>query len=340
MKQRFKAGFTFIVILLLTVPVLPDEVTKVGSTASPFLKIGVGARPVGLGGAYVSLADDASALYWNVGGIAQVTRPEVIFNHSRWLEEISFDYLGLAMPLGSAGVLGISFTSLSMGEFEQTTELDPEGNGVLFSAGSFAVGLSYARQLTNKFMIGFTGKYIQENIWNSSAKGFALDVGTLFTTPFDGIRLGMSISNFGTKMQMNGGDLLLQVDPYPGISGSNDAINALFQTGKFDLPLLFRVGLSWDALKSETNRLTLAVDALHPNDNSESVNIGGEYTFNNFVSIRGGYQSLFQRNSEEGFTVGAGLNTGVSSFRFVLDYAYQDFGLLDNVQLFTVRLSF
>lgn len=340
MQQRIPWYFSILVLCCLTVAGIAREVTKVGTTAAPFLTIGVGARAVGMGGAYVSVANDATAMFWNVSGIAQLGRPEIIFNHSEWLEQINFDYVGIASPVGSLGVVGVGFTSLSMGEFEQTTELQPEGTGVRFSAGSFAVSLSYARKLTDKFMIGFTGKYVREHIWNSSAAGIGLDVGTLFETPFNGLRLGMSISNFGTKMKMSGDDLLTQIDPDPNLSGNNDKINALYQTDRFDLPLLFRVGLSMDLIKSPSNRLTIAADALHPNDNAESVNVGGEYMFQNLIALRAGYRSLFLPDSEEGFTVGAGLNTKFSGLGFILDYAYQDFGVLNNIQKFTVRLSF
>jgi hypothetical protein len=256
------------------------------------------------------------------------------------LADINFDYAGIAAPLPGVGTIGLSFTSLSMGEFEQTTEVNPEGTGVRFSAGSFAVSLSYARKLTDKFMIGFTGKYVREHIWNSAATGMALDIGTLFTTPFKGIRLGMSINNFGTKMQMSGDDLLTQIDPEPLLSGNNDKINALLQTDNFDLPLVFRVGMSMDVLNTVDNRFTLSVDALHPNDNNESVNVGGEYMFKDLIALRAGYRSLFLRDSEEGLTLGAGLSAKLSGLGFYLDYAYQDFGVLDNIQKFSIRLSF
>lgn len=316
------------------------DVTKVGTTAAPFLTISVGARPLAMGGAFVSVANDASAMFWNVSGIAQLSQPEIIFNHSNWLADINFDYAGLVFPLSGAGTVGVSVTSLSMGDFEQTTEFDPDGNGVKFTAGSIAFGLSYAQRLTDRFMIGFTGKFVREHIFNSSATGVALDVGTLFTTPFNGLRLGLSIANFGTKMQLNGDDLLIQVDPDPSISGNNQTINALLQTDRFDMPLIFRFGASMEVVRSETQQITLAVDALHPNDNSESVNVGVEYRFQNLISLRGGYRSLFQTDSEEGITVGAGINYDVSSIGLSLDYAYEDFGRLNNVQKFTVQLSF
>jgi hypothetical protein len=300
----------------------------------------VGARAIGMGGAFAAVANDASALFWNVGGLAQIDKFSVIFNHSEWLADINFDYAGFVAPASNIGTIGFSITSLNMPDFDQTTEDNPYGTGIKFSAGSIAFGLSYARKLTDKFMIGFTGKYIREHIWNTDASGFAMDVGTLFTTPFRGLRVGLSITNFGTKMQMTGDDLLVQVDIDPTIVGNNNQINSVLQTGIFDLPLLFRFGLSMDVLQTENNRFTLATDALHPNDNAESVNVGGEYQFRDLIALRAGYRSLFLPDSEEGFTLGGGINYGVAGFGFRLDYAYEDFGRLNNIQKFTLLLLF
>lgn len=340
MKHLFRYILTCLVVIALFTRVNARDVTKVGTTAAPFLTISVGARAIGMGGAFAAVANDASTMFWNVSGIAQLHQPSIIFNHSEWLADINFDYAGVVAPLSNLGTIGLSITSLNMSDFEQTTELQPYGTGVKFSAGSIAFGLSFARKLTDKFMIGFTGKYIREYIWNSESTGIALDVGTLFTTPFNGLRIGLSITNFGTKMQMTGDDLLVQVDIDPTISGNNDRINAILETNKFDLPLLFRFGLSMDVLQTENNRIILAADALHPNDNAESVNLGGEYQFKNLISLRAGYRSLFLPDSEEGFTVGGGINYGLSGFGFKLDYAYEDFGRLDNIQKFTVQLLF
>ncbi|GAB4328128.1 MAG: hypothetical protein Kow0037_02230 [Calditrichia bacterium] len=340
MNSRYFGIIALLIIGLVVSPMQAEEVSKVGTTAAPFLTISVGARATSMGGAFVSVANDASALFWNVGGIAQLDRPEMLFSHSEWLQEINFDYLAVVAPVSGLGTIGISMTALTMEEFEQTTELSPEGTGVKFSAGSYAAAVSFARSLTPKFHIGFTAKYIRENIWNSSASGVALDVGTLFTTPFKGLRLGMSISNFGTKMRMQGDDLLLQVDPDPTISGNNETINAYYQTEEFDLPLIFRVGLSMEVINTADNQLTLAVDAIHPNDNSESVNVGGEYRFKNLVSLRAGYRALFQQHSEEGLTLGGGLYKNFGGMGLYIDYAYEDFGILDYIQKFSLRLTF
>ncbi len=316
-------------------------VTKVGTTAATFLTIPVGPRALGMGGAFVSVADDATAMFWNVAGIGKLKKNEAVLIHSNWLCDTYFEYAGVLIPVSGLGTFGVNFTFMNLGEMEQTTEQDPDGNDIKFSCGSFAAGLAFARQLTDRFSIGFNVKYIQEDIMNCRASGIALDVGTIFRTQFKDARLGMSISNFGTKMQMSGNDLLVQHDIDPGLAGNNPYVNAYLSTGNFDLPLLFRVGLSIDLINTPKNLLTLSCDALHPNDNTESLNIGAEYVFNKIFSARAGYKALYKADSEEGFTFGVGLAVGLQrSLRIKVDYAYELFGRLNNVQKLGVGLEF
>jgi len=331
-------------VLTLSTIAHAQTVTKVGTTAAPFLSIGVGARAIGMGGSFVSVANDASAMYWNPAGITRLKGYEATFTHSEWIADISFDYAGAVLSLGRVGSVGVNGTFLTMSDFERTTERDPEGTGEFFNAGSYALGVSYARDLTDRFSIGFNAKYINEHILNSSAKGFAIDVGTLYTTRFKDLTVGMSITNFGTKMRMSGRDLLIQHDLDPTRKGNNENINADLKTDRFDLPLLFRVGVSMDVLKAfevENNSLLVSVDAVHPNDNVESVNVGGEYVWNRTVAVRAGYRALGSRDSEQGFTVGGGLHARVAgSATLKVDYAYEDFGRFDNIQKFSLAIGF
>ena len=317
------------------------DVTKVGTTSAQFLKIEAGARAVAMGGAFVAVNDDATALYWNPSGISRLPGTEVILIHTKWLADISYNFVGLILPIGSFGTLGASITSLSMDEKEVRTVAYPDGTGEKYSAGDIAAGLSYAKNLTNNFSIGFSLKYIQQNIWHMSSSSVALDIGTMFTTNFNGMKIGMSISNFGGKMRLEGKDVNVYYDPDAIKYGNNDKIPAQLQTDDFALPLIFRVGLAMDVLKGDRNRLTLAIDAVHPNDNTENLNLGAEYVFNNMFFLRAGYKSLFTQDTEEGFTVGAGLEYGMfGNTMLLIDFAYQDFGFLNDVQRFSLGLKF
>jgi len=330
--------FIFIAILILSLPLISQS--KVGTTAAPFLGIAVGPRAIGLGGAFTAFAGDVSALYWNPAGVSRLGRNEIMLSHTKWIFGTSFDWVGIAVGIDRNNYVGVSITRLDFGEEEVTTIDYPEGTGERWDASDIAVGISYARNLTDRFSVGGTVKFIQQKLWNERATGFALDVGVLFITEFKGLKLGASISNFGTEMQLDGKDLFVIYDPDPGASGNNPAISAKLKTDNWPLPLLFRVGASIDVFKTETNYLTLAVDALHPNDNTESLNIGFEYSFRNLIFLRAGYKSLFQKDSQERFTVGVGINYKVGGIGFSFDYSYQDFGILKNIQSFAIALQF
>jgi hypothetical protein len=224
----------------------------------------------------------------------------------------------------------------------------PEGTGQTFTATDFAVTLSYAVKLTENFAIGISPKFIYQSIWNMNASSVAVDLGVQYRTPFDGMILAMSISNFGTKMRLDGNTTLVLFDA----NGNNDKIPAYLETKHWALPLIFRVGVAYDPVKSENHKLTLALDALHPSDNYESVNIGAEYTFMNLISLRGGYKSLFQgggendydfdlSSAEETFALGFGIKKQiVGNVTLYFDYAYQDFGRLSDIQKFSFGMSF
>lgn len=336
-----KKIMVLILALFMTSCLFSQEVTKVGTTAAGFLNIDVGARAIGMGGAYVAVSDDIMSMYWNVAGISRIDGAEATFTYNKWLADISYNYAGFAMNLGNIGALGVNAQFMTMDQMERTTIMEPDGTGELFSAGSYAFGLAYARNLTDRFSIGFNFKYIREEIYHSDASGIAFDIGTLFDTQYNGLKIGMSITNYGTKMQMSGRDMLIQTDIDPSISGNNHNINANLSTDQFDLPLMFRVGVSMDVLKGMGNsNLILALDALHPNDDVESVNFGAEYLYGGMFALRGGYKTMFARDSEQGLCFGAGFMWGAGGLDLMIDYAYQDFGVLNEIQMFSVALGF
>jgi hypothetical protein len=204
------------------------------------------------------------------------------------------------------------------------------------------VGVSYGRNLTDRFSIGGTVKYVSERIFNCTATGIALDIGTIYNTPLNGLRLGFCVSNFGSKMQMTGEDLNVRVDPDPSIKGNNGNIVGQYKTDKFDLPLIMRLGLSYDAWRSENSRVTVAVDGINPNDNAQSLNVGAEAALlGEMVIISGGYNELFLEDREKGMTVGASFNpTIISGLGLNVGYAFQSFQHLPDVNRFTLTVSF
>lgn len=318
-----------------------QDVKKVGTSAAIFLRIPVGVRGAAMGSAFVSVADDATAMFWNPGGIARLEKKTLFVDHAPWLPGLTFNYFGVVLPLGEAGALGFNVTSLGSDEMDITTVEQPEGTGETFSSRSVALGMAYARNLTDRFSIGANVKFIHESILNSSAIGLAFDIGTLYDTPFPGIRLGVSISNFGTNMRIDGDDLNVRVDLDPSQEGDNQSIVGRLRTDNHEAPLIMRVGLSWDAIATTGNRLTFAVDGLNPNDDAQSVNLGGEYAlFGETLVLRGGFNDLFLNDREKGLTMGVGVNFEASGIGFSGGYAFQNFEHLDGVNRFSLELRF
>ncbi|RPH74546.1 PorV/PorQ family protein [bacterium] len=317
------------------------EVSKKGTTAAPFLSISQGARATAMGSAFVGVSNDVNAIYWNPAGLAKLEGIHVSFDHTDWFADIKYNFVAASYNIGEFGSIGFSFISSDIGDMRVTTIDKPEGTGEIFSASDVAFSVAYAINLTDNFSIGFNPKFISQSIWKMSATAFAMDIGVQYKTPFDGIILAMSISNFGTKMNLSGNSNLVLHDLDLGRSGNNDKIPAYLETEEWALPLNFRVGLGYNINVSEMHKFTIAVDAMHPNDNYESINLGGEYNFNNFIFLRGGYKSLFLTDSEESFALGFGVQQELlGNIALKVDYAYQDFGRLTNIQKFTVGITF
>jgi hypothetical protein len=316
-------------------------VSKRGTTAAPFLTIPQGAAALGMGGAFVAVADDPSAMYWNPAGVADLAGIQLFFDHSYWVADLKYDFVGATVNAGGFGTLGLNVIASNSGDMKVTTVDQQEGTGELFSTTDVAVGITYAVKLTDNFSIGLNPKVVYQKIWKMSAAAFAIDVGMKYVTPFEGVVLGMSMSNFGSKMQMAGNNALVVFDPDPENSGNNGRIPAYLETEEWDLPLNFRVGLSYDLPLAGFGRFRVAADACHPSDNYESVNVGGELSYDETLFLRGGYKTLFLKDSEERFTLGVGFRKYiVGNFRLSLDYAYQDFARLKNVQKLTLGVMF
>jgi len=318
-----------------------QSTSKAGTTVAQFLKIGIGPRAIAMGSAFTATANDLTAIYWNPAGISSNYSTDAIFNHTNWIADSDLDFAGASTNIAGIGTVGAFVTIMKSidGMMVRTVE-SPEGTGERFDAGSMAIGLSFARELTDNFSIGFNAKYIRDYIWHESATGFALDAGVLYKIDIlNEFRLGASISNFGTKMKLDGRDII-EVKQV-GESGQGNIINSIIQMEEWDLPLLFRVGVAADLIKNESFKLTTAVDAVHPNDHTEYLNIGGELSWMDLLFFRAGMNSLFEEKTEKGFTGGVGVNYRLmESVRVVFDYAYQSFGRLKNAHYFSVGVKF
>lgn len=325
--------------VVLTIHLAAGGITKVGTTSATFLKIGLSSRIESMGGAYAGLGDDIATLQLNPAGIARC-QSQAMFTYVDWLATTRFNYFGLLMNLNRWGAIGMGISTFSSGDMAVRTISQPGGTGEQFSTSSFAISLSYGRNLTDRFSLGGTAKYIHDRIWHMTAGTVAFDIGTLFTTPFWGVQLGAYMANFGPTMKLSGRDTKFGYDPDLENSGNVELVNAEYELDSHPLPLQFRIGVGKKLDMGAYSQLIVAIDAVHPNDNTEYVNTGLEYGFKKMVFARTGYKNMLEKDGEQGLTFGLGLNYRFGQSWMVVDYAYSEFNRLDYAQRISLGIKF
>jgi hypothetical protein len=321
-----------------------QESSKAGTTAAQFLKIGAGARAMALGGAVSAVVSDPSSLYWNPAGVVDAPQITFLASHTQLFADVKHNFFGCIVPVTENSNLGVSATVLSMGRMEITTELRPQGIGEYFDASDIAIGASYGVRMADFFAFGASAKYISQTIYNESASAVAFDFGTRLYTGFEGIVVGMSYSNFGTTMKLEGRDLRKTYDPNPN-NATNVGVTSFLGTESWELPVNFRVGVGWKAMgvggayvESDQHALTLEVDANHPNDGPENAIVGMEYIWNELVAVRGAYRF---NDDIRTWSYGFGLNwQAAKQFGLGVDFAASAYERLGVVQTLSLVVRF
>jgi hypothetical protein len=304
----------FLVILFIPTTCLGAAIfEKVGTVGGQFLKLAVGARAAGMGGAYVSVADDATAVFWNPAGIARITGNVLSINHMVMPADIAFDQAAYVFSVGFLpGALALHARALTMDDMPRTTVFHPFGDGTYFDAGDMAFGLSYGRSLTDKFSVGATFNIVRSGLDEYTSQSNTIDFGTIYDTGFRSIRIGMAISNAGSEMK--------------------------FIERGVKMPILFRVGMSMSLYQAGPHALLSAAEFSHPPDNAERMNWGAEYAFQDFFFARTGYNFNYD---SDGFAFGAGFKFPVSMNSVArLDYAYTDWQALGGLHRVSMELGF
>jgi hypothetical protein len=309
---------------------------NIGTAGAKFLRIPVGARAAAMGGAVVGWIDDASATFWNPAGIVGVKSAELMVAHTPWWATTKLNSAAFVSSFQDIGSFGVSVTILTMDNMEVTTEQQPEGTGQMFDAGDLMIGFSYARRLTEDFTVGITAKYVNQRIWNETANGWAIDIGTQYRVGFRDLTLAMSMLNFGPDMSYDGRDLEVKYDVNMN-NPENRLTPARLAPEEYPLPLSFEIGLSMTAFSLDGVSLLLAADVIHPNDNVERVHVGGDLAILDNFHLRGGYRFNYDL---EGATFGAGVALPLGGTRLTFDYAYALYDLLPNVSRFSLNIAF
>ena len=315
---------TLIAVLLMLVVAVPN-VFAVSEAAVLFLLISPHSRAGGMGEAFVALADDVSASYWNPAGLAFQQGKQFTSMYSRWLPQFNLSDLyylfgAYRQSVEGLGTVAANLTFINLGEQTRTDEVGT--NLGAFSSNEFALTLSYGTLLSDSFGLGLNIKYIRSNLSDvpvgaqndkGKANAFAVGVGLLKKNFFlHNLSLGMSVSNIGSKVTFVDAD---QADP---------------------LPTNFRFGFAFRAVDQEFNRLTFVADVnkLLVNRNSDGTsdsvlkafttawgnndyifNVGAEYWYAQLIALRAGY-NYDDAGSVKYATFGAGLRYANYQFDF------------------------
>ena len=289
------------------------EFEKVGTIGGQFLKIGIGARATGMGAAFVAVADDPSAAYWNPAGVARLTDRVLAFDTVNWYADIQMLHAAYIFNIPFApGTFVVQARSVAMEHQPVRSVFRPDGDGTSYDVGDLSLGITYARLLTDKFSTGLTFHYLQSTLATWTANGFAFDFGTLYDTGYRSLKIGMSIQSIGSEMT--------------------------FIEDPVKLPTIFRVGMAMDLINRGGNRLLASGEFQHPPDNAERGNVGMEYGLGGYAFVRGGW---YFRYDMERYGIGGGVRipTG-AGVRLDADYSYTENRDLPSVHHVSVSAAF
>ena len=343
--MKIKHLTIIILAFLLTLPVYAvndegitgssgGEFVKVGAAGAQFLKIGVGARAMGMAGAYAATADDLTSIYWNPAGVADVDGFAVNVAYTNWFAGFNQMYAAFNLPLGNFNIAAhlMRFGSRNI---EITTFDEPNGTGTYYNVSDIVGGLTFSGYLTDRFSFGITAKFISLGFSDVSSSGVAFDIGTMYETGVQGIKIGFAIMNLGTEQTYSGQSL-------NSTKKLNDAffqapIDVSYLAYPFEIPLTFRAGISSEFINTDENVLRGEFDFVTTSDVSEQYALGLEYVWNNLLSLRGGY--LFGQD-QFGLAGGIGLMYISGGFDSSINYSVNPTNNLGLVHRISVNLGF
>ncbi|MGH2575346.1 MAG: PorV/PorQ family protein [Ignavibacteria bacterium] len=283
-----------------------------------FLAIGVGGRPLGMGGAYVSLVNDVTAGYWNPGALARINYPQLSLMHDeRFGNLINYDYGAVAIPFGPKVSLGISIIRLGVDNVGDTRQalIDLNSNGYLdpgerldynkitfFNAADWAFFLTYSKKHNEKLSYGVNLKVISRSIAEGSAWGIGFDIGAIYS-PFSNFRVGANLQDISTTLLAWNTGKREFITPTAKVGSSYDI--EVFKTGRLTPALDFDVRFENRKFASLANLGPVSFD----------VHAGLEYGFKDLFAVRVGYNDVKQ------LTFGAGIKLP----KLNLDYSFAKF---------------
>jgi Uncharacterised protein family (UPF0164) len=348
-------------------PTGQEDNTAYGTTAAEFLLLGAGARGTALGGSFAAIATDISALYYNPAGAALIEKAGLTIGTYDYVADTRYSWGGLAFPIsGGSRTIGFQLGTFGFSDQPVYTEEQPDGTGATYSVDQTFVGLTFAQNFSDRFSAGITAKYVDDRLGTVSGSAFAVDFGTNFHATLNNhpVKFSFVLANLGSNLTYEGTGLRGEVprDPIPGEDETPTLPQeAQLTTKDYALPTTFRVGLAYDLITGDNNRLTVLGDFNQPNNNSPGFAFGSEWNTNrignsNFgFALRGSYSytgandlspvntatALNDEESLQGLAFGGGLlyGTGNGGFSLGLDYAWKYLGILGATNFFSFTLG-
>lgn len=319
--------YVVILIMLMVLPGLlfADIFAKTGTAGLQFLKIGIGARALGMGEAYTAVTDDISSIYWNPAGLALKAQDQVMFSHTAWVAGINYEFVAFS-KVTSMGTFGVSTALLHMDYMDVTEEEVFGPTGETFTCYDLMAGITYANEFTDKFAFGVNIKYVYEKLDEYAVNGVAVDIGSLYNTGWKNLTIGMAIKNFGPDLEYEideDGDGLLNEDPFDLIDNDGDGlIDEDRDEFPFKIPMGFSLGVAMDIYARDNQLLLASVQLDNCIDRQETYNVGMEYKIGTF-KIRSGYQLFLDETS---YSAGFGWSIPTGFAVIDIDYSYTDMG--------------
>ena len=302
----------FIIMLALIAGSAFAQYERPGSSAEQALKIDVSARGAGMAGAYISMVRGAEATYYNPAVIVELEGTDIALNHNEWFAGINHEFLAITHNFGSYGAFGFSIMGLYTDEMKVRTPLQPDGTGESFYAGSYVLGLTYARRLTDNVTFGGSVKYLTSKLYDRfSANAVLMDISANFDTGFRGHRFGLSITNFGQSIT--------------------------YVNEEYPMPTAFTFGMSINALEADNYKLAVVGSATKPNDGPPLGKAGTEFNFLDMFFLRAGYNIGHEVAK---YAFGLGAEQKLIGITIRLDYAYSDFSDLGGAHRIGMGFSF
>lgn len=330
-------------LILMSAMLLAGNEVKIGTAGAQELRIPVGSRGSALGGAMIANSYGAEALFWNPAGAANQAGTEAMFSHLEYFADMNLEYVGITTNLEGFGTLGASVKVLSIGDILRTTWDDQQGvSGETFNPTFSVLGLTYARQFTDRVSFGTTVYFVNERVEQVSARGVAFDFGFTYQPNWRGLKFGVVAKHIGPQMQFTGSGFDIKTIPDTNDPNSS-AKTVRTESEGFDLPSSIQFGVAWNALQNnEKNDLELSGTFQSNNFSQDEFKGGAEYGFNDTFFLRGGFVGSSQDEFTYGGSFGAGLKFHWGGSHVSLDYSWQQVDVtgFDDNQYFTVKFAF